>query len=56
MDKQDFAVCFWMMFLRYLEGFCLKTKYHSIADIMRISQFLRNLRYHINSDQNLTDL
>jgi hypothetical protein len=28
MDKQDFMVCFLMMFLRYLEGFCQKTLYH----------------------------
>ena len=28
MDKQDFMVCFLMMFLRYLEGFCQKILYH----------------------------
>ncbi|KKL75397.1 hypothetical protein LCGC14_2055260, partial [marine sediment metagenome] len=27
MDKQDLEGFFWMMFLRYLEGFCQKTKY-----------------------------
>jgi len=26
--KQDLVVCFWVMFLRYLEDFCQKTKYH----------------------------
>ncbi len=26
-DKKNLVVCFWMMFLRYLEGFCQKTKY-----------------------------
>ena len=55
MDKQNFVVCFWMLFLRYLEGFCQKTKYQQTLDIMRISQVLKNLRYHLNSDQNLMD-
>ena len=55
MDKRVFVVCFWMMFLRYLEGFCQKTKYRLGADTMRISQVFKNLRYHINSDQNLMD-
>jgi len=27
MDKQDLVGFFWMMFLRYHEGFCQKTKY-----------------------------
>jgi len=39
MDKQDFMVCFWMMFLRYLEGFCKKTIYQSISCIMRYIRF-----------------
>ncbi len=34
----------------------LKTKHQSIADTMRVSQVVRNLRYHLNSDQNLMDL
>jgi len=35
MDKQDLMVCFWMMFLRYLEGFWQKTKYNScVADFV----------------------
>ncbi len=39
MDKQNFVVCFWMMFLQYLEGFCQKTKYQQTLDIMSISVF-----------------
>ncbi len=35
MDKQDFVVCFWIMFLRYLEGFCQKPKYHGTCDSLR---------------------
>jgi len=35
---------------------CKKTKYHPIADTMRISQVLKNLRYHLNSGQDLMDL
>ncbi len=34
---------------------CQKTKYQLGADTMRISQVSRNLRYHINSNQNLMD-
>jgi len=44
MDKQDFVVCFWMMFLWYLEGFCQKIKYQSIADTMRICKFLKSMK------------
>jgi len=35
MDKQDLEVCFWMMFLRYFEGFWQKTKNQPNADTMR---------------------
>ncbi len=52
MDSQYLMVCFWMMFLRYLEGFCQKTIYYQTLDIMRVSQVLRNLRYPLNPDQN----
>ncbi len=37
-------------------GICQKTKYLPRADTMIVSQVLTNLRYHINSDQNLMDL
>jgi len=35
MDKQDLVGFFWMVFLRYLKGFCQKTKYHGTWDTMR---------------------
>ena len=50
MDKQDFAVCFWMMFLRYLEGFWQKTIYHGTVDSMSICKLSKSRKLlHISN-------
>ncbi len=33
----------------------LRVNYHFVTFYMRVSQVLKNLRYHLNSDQNLMD-
>jgi len=49
MDKQGFVVCFWMMFLLYLEGFCQKTKYHGTFDLLRSAGILAYQNFYPNS-------